>query len=139
MKRIIVSGLVILSLSTSAFAAQRVYLKDGGVIEAKSVWRAQGKIQVLVNRDTLAEFWPSEIDLKRTFAKHPQGRKKQPKTKTTAPGEAAATENSSGKSGGLKLPALPKMPERNPEMLAPGKDEGAIKKHKREMLERTNE
>ena len=139
MKGIIISGLVILSLATSAFAAKRVYLKDGGVIEAKSVWRAKGKIQVLVNRDTLAEFWASEIDLKKTFPGQRRMGKKQGTAKTTASGEAAATESKSGKNRGLKPQALPKMPERKPESLSSEKEEGTIRKHKREMQEKMNE
>jgi len=39
----------------------------------------------------------------------------------------------------MSLPKMPKLPEAKPESLMPGGDEGAIRKHKREMLEKTGE
>ena len=67
--RMVITGLVLLGLSTPSLAARVVYLKEGGVINAESAWRSQGKVQVLINRDTLATFLPSEVDMKRTFAR----------------------------------------------------------------------
>jgi hypothetical protein len=48
---------------------KQVYLKDGGIIDAQSAWQKGGKVFVKVNRDIIAEFDPSEIDLRRTFPK----------------------------------------------------------------------
>ncbi len=48
---------------------REVYLKDGDVIEGQSAWQKGGKVFVKVNRDIVAEFDPSEIDLRRTFPK----------------------------------------------------------------------
>lgn len=77
MKRVLITALALCILVPPAYAARQVYLKDGGVIRAKSVWRSHGKVQVLVNRDILAEFSPAELDMKRTFPKrHPVPRKK---------------------------------------------------------------
>lgn len=49
--------------------AKQVYLKDGGIIDSQSAWRRGDKVFVLVNRDIIAEFDKSEIDLRRTFPK----------------------------------------------------------------------
>lgn len=48
---------------------RQVYLKDGGIIEAQSAWRKGNKVFVKVNRDIVADFNLSEIDLRRTFPK----------------------------------------------------------------------
>jgi hypothetical protein len=142
MKRVLITALALCILVTPAYAARQVYLKDGGVIRAKSVWRSHGKVQVLVNRDILAEFWPAELDMKRTFPKrHPVSRKK------TAAGLQAATASNGQvavqkpevKKSGMSLPALPERPEAKPENLMPASKEGAIRKQKREMQERVNE
>ena len=142
MKRVLITALALGVLVLTAYAARQVYLKDGGVIRAKSVWRTQGKVQVLVNRDILAEFSPAELDMKRTFPKrHPVSRKK------TAAGLQAATASNGqvtvqkpeGKKSGMSLPKVPERPEAKPESLMPASEEGAIRKQKREMQERVNE
>ena len=48
---------------------KQVYLKDGGIIDSQSAWQRGGKVYVLVNRDIIADFDQSEIDLRRTFPK----------------------------------------------------------------------
>jgi hypothetical protein len=48
---------------------KEVYLKDGGIIDSQSAWRRGDKVFVLVNRDIIADFDQSEIDLRRTFPK----------------------------------------------------------------------
>ena len=68
MKRILCTTLMAVVLATPAFAA-KVYLKDGGVIEAQRAWRADGRVYVLATRHTLTSFERSEVDLKRTFVK----------------------------------------------------------------------
>lgn len=142
MKRVLITALALCVLALPAYAARQVYLKDGGVIRAKSVWRSQGKVQVLVNRDTLAEFWPEELDMKRTFPKRHPMRKTSPaadRQKTITSNGSAAVQKPEEKKTGISLPKLPKLPEAKPESLMPGSDEGSIRKHKREMMEKTSE
>lgn len=61
--------LTLLSFSASADAAVQVNLADGGIISAQRVWRSQGTVFVLVNRDTLLEFAPYEVKLKKAHAR----------------------------------------------------------------------
>src|SRR6185369_16749319 len=75
-------------LLTGICLGKQVYLKDGGIIESQSAWRQGDKVFVKVNRDILAEFYQSEIDLRRTFPKtgtatHHKHRK-TPATKSAA-------------------------------------------------------
>lgn len=142
MKRILVASLLMAVLTTPAIAGQLVYLKDGGVIRAKSAWRSGGRVHVLVNRDTLTEFTPAEIDMKRTFAGKVRKARRRVATRRQAtasqpvqPAAAAVPEKSKA---GFSLPSLPSLPERSPESLK-GTEEGAIRKHKREMEERAEE
>ena len=46
-----------------------VFLKDGGMIDCESFWKENGRIVVLVNRDTIVTFDRSEVDLRRTLHK----------------------------------------------------------------------
>jgi len=136
--RMVITGLVLLGLSTPSLAANTVYLKDGGVISAKSAWRSQGKVQVLINRDTLVTFLPSEIDMKRTFPRRRQA--STPQKTAATPAGTTAPQMGSGK--GILLPKLPSLPTKLPEMALPslsGKEEGTIRKQKKEMQERLNE
>lgn len=136
MKLVLITALALCVLVPPAYAARQVYLKDGGVIRAKSVWRSHGKVQVLVNRDTLAEFSPAELDMKRTFPKrHPVARKKS----AAASNGQVTSQKAEEKKSGISLPTLPKLPEAKPESLMPASEEGAIRKQKREMQERVNE
>lgn len=48
---------------------KQVYLKDGGIIESQSAWQRGDTVYVKVNRDIIADFDQSEIDLRRTFPK----------------------------------------------------------------------
>jgi hypothetical protein len=143
--RMVITGLVLLGLATPSLAAKVVYLKDGGAINAKSAWRSQGKVQVLINRDTLATFLPSEVDMKRTFPRRRHAADRHlhaaiPQKAAATPAETAAPQKASGK--GISLPCLPSVPKQRPEMSPPspgGKEEGTIRKQKREMQERLNE
>lgn len=145
MKRILSATLLAVVLATPAFAA-KVYLKDGGYIQAKRVWRAGGKVHVLATRDTLTTFEPSEINLKRTFPKRHRAVKKvcaaqpQAQAPTAAPNGAAATQKPADKKVGIKLPSMPKLPERSPESLVPSSGGGGVlKQQKKEMSERLAE
>ncbi len=150
MKRITCAVLLMVVLATPAFAA-KVYLKDGGVIQAKRVWREGGKVHVLATRHTLTTFEPSEINMKRTFVKRHRMVKKvsavSPQAQTAVPAKGAApvagtaaAPKPADKKTGLALPALPKLPEKKPESLVPSSGGGgAIKQHKKEMSERVGE
>ena len=61
MKRILMCSMMVVFLATPAFAA-KLYLKEGGVIQAKRVWREGGKVYVLATRDTMTSFEPCEVD-----------------------------------------------------------------------------
>jgi hypothetical protein len=92
MKRMMCAVLMAVTLATPAFAA-KLYLKDGGYIKAKRVWRADGRVYVLATRDTLTSFDTSEVNLKRTFPKKPVVAKTveapAPQTATAVPAGAA--------------------------------------------------
>lgn len=49
--------------------AKTFYLKNGEEIDYQKSWKKNGRIYVLVNRDTLIDFAPGEVDLKRTYRK----------------------------------------------------------------------
>jgi len=145
MKRILCAALAAAFLATPAFAA-KVYLKEGGVIQAKRVWREGGKVYVLATRDTMTSFEPCEIDLKRTFVKKRQPAKAvaavtpPAQAKAAAPIGAAEVQKPAAKKAGIALPNLPKLPEKSPESLVPTSGSGGtIRQHKKEMSEKTGE
>lgn len=134
--------LAICTSATPSLAARTVYLKEGGTISAKSAWRTKGTVHVLVNRDTLTEFSASEIDLKRTFARKKRVTRKHATLVTApqaAPGGAVLPQPATGSKPKLQFPGLPKLPEKNLQNLEPRNEEGAIRKHKKEMAEKTAE
>lgn len=141
--RMLITGLVLLGLATPSLAA-RVYLKDGGVINAKSAWRSHGKVRVLVNRDTLVTLVPAEVDVKRTFPRrHPVAVRHPhaviPQKAAAAPEGTATPQKASAKGKGSSLPSGPtKLPGMTPPS-RDGKEEGTIRKQKREMRERLDE
>lgn len=144
MKRILIAGALACALAAPASAARQVYLKDGGIIQARSVWHSQGRVHVLVNRDTLAEFNPNEIDMKRTFPKRKRPKVKKPaaavgfQTATPASADAAVQQKPGDNKLSVSLPSLPSLPQTSPPSLG-GKDEGSIRKHKKEMAEKIGE
>lgn len=148
MKKVVCAALMSVVMATPALAVN-VYLKDGGVIQAKKVWREGGRVHVLATRHTLTSFEPSEINLKRTFAKREQTVKKvavaqpQPQAPTAAApaaGATAAPQKPAEKKTGIALPNLPKLPEKSPDSLVPSSGGGgAIKQHKKTMAEKTGE
>lgn len=86
--------LLILLLNTvlaTVALARSVYLADGGIIEAQKVWQEEGRIYVLLNRDSLITFSPEEINLKKTFAKKRQSATSPGKKSVTAKAPAATT------------------------------------------------
>lgn len=145
MRRILCATLLAVILATPAFAA-RLYLKDGGVIQAKRVWRENGKVFVWATRDTMTSFEPSEVDLKRTFVKRHRAAKRisavqpQAQTAAAAPKRAAAGPKTADKKTGLTLPSLPKLPEKSPATLVPSSGgSGTIRQQKKEMEEKLAE
>jgi len=145
MKRILCAVLLAATLATPAFAA-KLYLKDGGVIQAKRVWREGGKVYVLATRHTLTPFEKSEVNLKRTFPKKRRVAKKigavppQAQAHAAAPDGAAVTQNPVGRKIGISLPSVPRLPEKSPDSLVPSSGAGgSIKQHKKEMAERLAE
>jgi hypothetical protein len=83
---------ILLVAAAQAKSLKEVYLRDGGIIECKKVWQANGKVMVLVNRDTLLDLSRSEVDMKKTFAK-----KHAKAVKKTRHREKAITEQVSAK------------------------------------------
>jgi len=145
MKRILCAALMAAFLATPAFAA-KLYLKDGGVIQAKRVWREGGKVHVLATRHTLTSFEKREVDLKRTFPKKHRVAKKsgpvtpQAQTAAAAPSGAAATQKPVDSKARVSLPSLPKLPERSPASLVPSSGAGGtIKQQNKEMAEKLAE
>jgi hypothetical protein len=80
----------------------KVYLKDGGVIECRTYSKRDGKVLVLVNRDLLVELAPDEVDMKRTFSKKPVKAVKKAKA-----AEKAASAGKEEPAAGLRTPATP--------------------------------
>lgn len=145
MKLTLCAVLMTMVLTTPVFAA-RVYLKEGGYIQAQKVWREGGRVHVLATRHTMTSFAPSEVDLKRTFAKRHRGAKKgvaalpQAQTTAAAPVGAAVSQKPVEKKNGIALPSLPKLPEKSPGSLGTTSGSGGtIKKHKKDMAEKTAE
>lgn len=139
MKLMLCAVLLAVTCATPSFAA-KLYLKDGGVIQAKRVWRDAGKVYVLANRDTLTSFEPWEVDLKRTFPQRPRVVKRASATAqqatTAAPKQATAVPKAAEKKPGIALPTLP---EKSPESLVPSSGGGTIRQHKKEIEERIKE
>lgn len=141
MKQLLIAAALLCVFASPSLAAKLVYLKDGSIIQAKNVWRSKGMVHVLVNRDTLADFNDSEVNLKKTFIK--RHKTASPKAKTDKP-IATAIESkvnmpqAEKKKTAITLPTLPSLPEKSPAAFA-GKEEGSIRKHKREMAEKAGE
>ncbi len=55
--------------------AKTFYLKNGEEIEYQRYWQKEGRVYVLINRDTLVDFAPEEVDLAKT-AKAAKAKKK---------------------------------------------------------------
>jgi hypothetical protein len=83
---------ILLTATSQAKSLKEVYLKDGGIIKCQKIWRADGKVMVLVNRDTLVDLSKNEVDLRKTFGKKPVKavKKKTKLKKKFAPETAAA-------------------------------------------------
>lgn len=69
MKKSIVMSLCVVTLVLAAGSAlaKTFYLSDGTAIGYRQVWQQGGTIYLLVNRDTLLEFAPAEVDQRRSL------------------------------------------------------------------------
>ncbi len=56
-----------LLLLAQPVTARTFYLKNGEEIDYQRSWKKNGRIYVLVNRDTMIDFAPEEVDMKRTY------------------------------------------------------------------------
>lgn len=67
--KIFLSFLFLLSVLFTAgpAPAKTFYLSDGSTIEYKRFWKQGDRIFVLINRDTLVDFAPEEVDQRRTL------------------------------------------------------------------------
>jgi len=72
MKKLGLALLLVVCWVATASAA-RVYLNDGSWINARQVWRDQGKVVVLVNRDIITSYSTSEVNLKKPFLRGKSG------------------------------------------------------------------
>ncbi len=126
---------------TISAAAATLYLRDGGTIKAKRIWRENGKVVVLVTRESITSFAASEVNLKKTFP--PRHKKKKAEVanaagKATQPGTPAASPTEPSKTP--KKPAASAPATAGVEREIPhGSEEGAIRKQKRELEDRLNE
>ncbi|MDD2501194.1 MAG: hypothetical protein PHN92_10280 [Geobacter sp.] len=139
MKKLFCAMALLLVWAVSAQAAT-VYLKGGGQIKAKRVWREKGKVVVLVNRDSITSFALSEINLKKTFPPRKKRVKRVVATPAVsvavpAPGTAPSAQPAKADKK-ISLPSMPKLPERE---IPKGSEEGTLRKQKREMEERIKE
>ena len=78
--RLLLLALLLNATLATVVLARSVYLADGGIIAAQKVWQEDGRVYVLLNRDSLITFSPQEINLQKTFAK----KKQVAKTKAVA-------------------------------------------------------
>lgn len=144
MKRLIYAVAVVLGWTVSSQAAV-VYLKDGGTIKARKVWREKGTVVVLLNRDSITSFAAGEINLKKTF---PPARKQvKPVPSPSVPAQSSPAEKAQGEPAGPtktakedKKRSLSDLSVKLPEREIPKRaEEGTLRKQKREMAERMNE
>ena len=142
MKQLLLAVSFLVFFTTSARASKLVYLEDGSVIKAQKVWRSSGQVHVLVNRDTLVDFNSSEINIKKTFPKKQNAARKNinkaPTPEIIVTGSKVVTSQPEKKKTAISQPKLTSLPEKSPEVLS-GKEEGSIRKHKREMAEKIGE
>ncbi len=96
--RLLLLALLLNATLATVVLAHSVYLADGGIIEAQKVWQEDGRVYVLLNRDSLITFSPQEINLQKTFAQKKQVAKTKAVAKsvkvpeTTAPAAAPTAE-----------------------------------------------
>ena len=140
------SVMVLVLFWTVSSPAALLYLKDGGQIKAKRIWRENGKVVVLVNHESITSFASSEVNLKKTFPP----RKKRVRQQKVMPSPAAAPGTPATGAKMVQVPeqaakgdrkfTLPSLPNKLPERQIPtASEEGTLRKQKREMEERMKE
>lgn len=110
-----VVALLTASLFAAApLAAKTLYLTNGDQIEYKSTWRQDGRVYVLINRDTLVDFSPREIDMKKSFkakkVKKAIKHKRLPKKPTVPSPPLVSGKVEQKQSATAAQPAAPKQP-----------------------------
>lgn len=110
--RLLLLALLLNATLATVVLARSVYLADGGMIQAQKVWQEEGRIYVLLNRDSLISFSPEEIDLKKTFAKKKskaplQSGKKKTVAKAPATPAAAVAAVKQAEAGSTPAVAAP--------------------------------
>lgn len=111
--RLLLLALLLNATLATFVLARPVYLADGGIIEAQKVWQEDGRVYVLLNRDSLIFFPPQEINLQKTFAKKKQVAKTKavaksvevPATPAPAAGAVAVAEKPATAAGTAVKPA----------------------------------
>lgn len=134
-------ALMLVLVWTISVQAATLYLKDGGRVKAKRIWREKGKVVVLVTRDSITSFAPGEVNLKKTFP--PRKKRVKPVAATTAavpaPTSAAPVQGAAPAAERKKI-VPPSLSNTLPERAIPqGAEEGALRKQKRELDERLKE
>lgn len=109
-------------------SAKTVYLKNGDEIDCLKVWKEGGRINVLINRDTLVDFAPGEVDLNKTIGHRPVKKKvkhhykkrhaaartaPKPEAKSPADAKAAAPKQVVNAPPATAKPAAPQPPSKN--------------------------
>lgn len=112
--------LLTILFTAGAAPAKTFYLKDGATIQYKRVWTQGGRIFVLINRDTLVDFSPEEVDQRRTLKaaglkKFPRltAKKKKPARVAPPPETGAVGDTEKPLSFSDTLPAPAPEPQRN--------------------------
>lgn len=101
--------------------AKTVYLKNGDEIECQNVWKEKGRINVLVNRDTLLDFAPNEVDLDKTFGHKPVKKKikHHKKRHRTVPAAHKSAAKAAGNTAPVAVKPVPKTPPPGPKGAPP--------------------
>lgn len=66
--RLLLLALLLNGTLATVVLARSVYMADGGIIQAQRVWQKEGRVYLLLNRDSLISFSTAEVNLKKTFA-----------------------------------------------------------------------
>jgi len=87
--------------------AKTVYLKNGDEIDCQKVWKEGGRINVLINRDTLIDFAPGDVNQDKTFGHKPVKKKIRHHKKRHGTGPKAARQTSKAGSNARTANAKP--------------------------------
>lgn len=71
----VMMALALMCVFSQAVPAKTVYMKNGDEIDCRNAWVKDGKVNVLINRDTLVDFTRDEVDMNKTFGQKPPKKK----------------------------------------------------------------